>query len=133
MAAIMLYKLNENASDIIWLAKKDGGIRVMLETDGCWKVTGNRELWKREPHDFFNNQSDVTDTPFGRLVLREWDAAASPTCECTDDPTGKYCSNMSWAPESVLSHYGKAIKIASEQTDSDYALGQSAGDIILDD
>jgi hypothetical protein len=133
MTAIMEYKLNENASDIVWLARKDDGIRVMLETDGWWKVTGNRELWKREPHDFYNNQTDVTDTPFGRLVLREWEAAASPTCECTDDPTGEYCSNMSWAPESVVAHYRRAIEVASEQTDSHYALGQSAGVIVLDD
>ena len=54
-------------------------------------------------------------------------------CECTHVPTAEYCDTMPWAPESVLAYYRRAIKIASEQTDSDYALGQAAGDIILDD
>lgn len=115
MAAIMEYKLDEAANAIIWLFRKNGKTRVMLETGGVWKTPEDVKdaLLDSNPHVLFNSQTDLTEDVLGGEVLAAWQAAGSPTIEKTGEPTEEYCNKMPWAPASVLACYGYEFCVLS--------------------
>lgn len=115
MAAIMEYKLDEAANAIIWLSRKNGKTRVMLETGGVWKTPENVKdaLLHSDAHALFNSQTDVTEDMLGEEVLAVWQAAGSPAISNPAEATEEYCAEMPWAPASVLACYGYEFCVVS--------------------
>jgi hypothetical protein len=109
MAAIMEYKLDENADDIIWLRQKDGAVEVILEVGGVWKLPEETKdaIFDHQPADLFNSQHMITGTRLSRKVLFAWKQAGRPRIKEVGKPTPEYCRNMTWAPEPVLTYYRK--------------------------
>ena len=100
MAAIMEYKLDADAGNILWISDEGD---VILEIGGVWK--SGRDLGKddllEDPKLRLYVNRDVTRTEIGLAVLLHWKEQGCPTKNIHRRPTKAYCAEMACAPEFV--------------------------------
>jgi hypothetical protein len=114
MKIVMEYKLDGEADDTIWIGE-DKALRVILDTDGIWKIKDKTPIIKEDIHILYNSRNDVTDEQLGKLTLEHWHGAGCPRLQEIPRASTEYCEAMPWAPKPIVDCYQRFRGIGKEQ------------------